>query len=185
MMADTLSFTAKVDSTWHWLSWYSETLLSAHFWVSARSMPCGKMNIYHPSWSTWIWNYLHENEVLKWKAPMYFSPQGVAYRLTFADICPHYSPPQRVIVLFPGYPPSPYRSPYWTCNILHVSDHIPQYVAIACCYVMTLGYLMLRAIPGIHETNALREVLWQRVGKFLLESTITLSEWFPESHLPA
>ncbi len=44
-------------------------------------------------------------------------------------------------------------------NILHVSDHVPP---------------ALRAIPAIHETNALREVLWQRVGKYLLKSTIAL-----------
>ncbi len=55
---------------------------------------------------------------------------------------------ERVIVLFPGYLPSPYRSPYWICT-----QHS------ACQW---------------SHTNALREVLWQWVGKFLLKSTITL-----------
>ena len=41
-------------------------------------------------------------------------------------------------------------------------------------YVMTWSHLILRPIPIIHETNALRGVLWQRVGKFLLKSTIAL-----------
>ncbi len=41
-------------------------------------------------------------------------------------------------------------------------------------YVMTWSYLIQMAIPAIQETNALREVLWQRVGKFLLKSTIAL-----------
>ncbi len=57
------------------IGWYSETLLAAGslsthresywfcsgqkcFWVSAQSMPCGKMTIYHPSRSPSIWNYL-------------------------------------------------------------------------------------------------------------------------------
>ncbi len=53
---------------------------------------------------------------------------------------------ERVIVLFPGYLPSPYWSPYWICT-----QH-----------------------SAIHETNALKEVLWQQVGKFLLKSTIAL-----------
>ena len=53
----------------------------------------------------------------------------------------------------------------------HVSDHIPPCVAIA------WSYLILRAIPAINETNAPREVLWQRVGKFLLKSTIALYAW--------
>ncbi len=72
---------------------------------------------------------------------------------------------QRAKVLFPGYLPSPYWSPYWictqhpTCQWSHTSK---------CC-------LILRAIPAIHEINALREVLWQRVGKFLLKSTIALT----------
>ena len=103
------------------------------------------------------------------------------------------------------------------------SDHIPQYVAIACgfwfddpmcsgywarimcwyfsfgwnipenevwiallpratwdpqthIYVMTWSYL----IQAIHETKALREVLWQRMGKFLFKSTIALLQ---RSHL--
>ncbi len=34
--------------------------------------------------------------------------------------------------------------------ILHVSDHLPL-------YVMTRSYLILRAIPVIHEINALKE----------------------------
>ncbi len=34
-------------------------------------------------------------------------------------------------------------------------------------------YLILRAIPAIHETNALREVLWQRNRKLLYLNTIT------------
>ncbi len=69
---------------------------------------------------------------------------------------------KRVIVLFPGYPPSPYWSPYWICTQL-----------------------------SIHEINALREVLWQRVGKFLLKITIALSPiklWplalFVTEHIP-
>ena len=36
-----------------------------------------------------------------------------------------------------------------------------------------IGY-KLRAIPAIHEINALREVLWQQLGKFLLKSIIAL-----------
>ncbi len=36
----------------------------------------------------------------------------------------------------------------------------------------TTSYMSV--IPAIHETNALREDLWQRVGKFLLKSTIAL-----------
>ncbi len=39
---------------------------------------------------------------------------------------------------------------------------------------MVFGYLILRAIPDIHEINALREVFLQRVGKFLLKSIIAL-----------
>ncbi len=59
----------------------------------------------------------------------------------------------------------------YTHNILHVSDHLPPYVAIACvfglmpqCALSTEQeqcvdiYLILSAIPAIHETNALREV---------------------------
>ncbi len=47
-----------------------------------------------------------------------------------------------------------YWSPYWICT------HI---------YVMTWSFLILRTIPAIHEINALREVLWQPVGKTLLK----------------
>ena len=52
--------------------------------------------------------------------------------------------------------------------ILHVSDHLHQYVAIA------YGYFILRPLPAIHKINALREVFWHRVGKFLLKSIIAL-----------
>ncbi len=41
-------------------------------------------------------------------------------------------------------------------------------------YVMTWSYLILRSMPAIHEINALREVLGQRMGKFLLKSIIAL-----------
>ena len=41
-------------------------------------------------------------------------------------------------------------------------------------YMSAITYLILRAIPAIHEINALREVSWQRVGKFLFKSTIAL-----------
>ena len=61
-------------------------------------------------------------------------------------------------MVFPGYLPSPYWSPYWICT-----QH------------PTWSYLILRAIPAIHEINALREIFWQRMGKFLLKSIITLS----------
>ncbi len=71
---------------------------------------------------------------------------------------PYCWPVERVIVLFPGYLPSPYWSPYWICT-----QH-------STCQWSWL----LRAIPAILETNALREVLWQRVGKFLLKSSIAL-----------
>ncbi len=37
---------------------------------------------------------------------------------------------------------------------------------------------LLNMHTTIHEINALREVLWQRVGKFLLKSIITLSDIF-------
>ncbi len=39
---------------------------------------------------------------------------------------------------------------------------------------MSVITLILRAIPAIHEINALREVFWRRVGKFLFKSIITL-----------
>ena len=39
---------------------------------------------------------------------------------------------------------------------------------------MTWSYLILRVIPVIHEINALREVFWEWVGKFLLKSIIAL-----------
>ncbi len=71
----------------------------------------------------------------------------------FLGICPHLR--------------HQYRKPYWipvyTHSILHVTDDL---------YVMTRSYLILRAVPEIHEINALREVLWQQVGKFLLKSII-------------
>ena len=54
-------------STWQWLSWYSGTLLRAHFRVSAQSMSCGKMNIYHPSRSPSVRYYLHEVLSTQWK----------------------------------------------------------------------------------------------------------------------
>ncbi len=40
----------------------------------------------------------------------------------------------------------------------------------------TASYMLviLRAIPAIHVLNALREVLGQRVGKFLLKTIIAL-----------
>ncbi len=41
-------------------------------------------------------------------------------------------------------------------------------------HVMTRSYLLLRAIPVIHEINTPREVFGQRVGKFLLKSIIVL-----------
>ncbi len=72
---------------------------------------------------------------------------------------------KRVIVLFPEYLPSPYWSPYWICT---------QHPTCQWSW----SYLILRAIPAIHETNALREVLWQPVGKFLLKSTIALCHNF-------
>ncbi len=77
-------------------------------------------------------------------------------------------------MLFPAYQPSPYWIPYWigrqhlTCQWSRTS---------ICCHSMWFlvwSYLILRAIWAIHEANALREVLWQRVGKFLLKSTIAL-----------
>ncbi len=94
---------------------------------------------------------------------------------------------QRVIVLFPGYQPSPYWSPCWICT----QHPTCQWSSTSICchskwflvtqsylgssnpyiYMITWSYLILRVIPAIHETNALREVLWQRVGKFLLKST--------------
>ncbi len=50
-------------------------------------------------------------------------------------------------------------------------------------YMSVITYLH---IPAIHETNALREVLWQRVGKFLLKSTIALwSMWCQNETLGA
>ena len=58
---------------------------------------------------------------------------------------------ERVIVLLPGSPPSPYWSPYWICT----QHPTCQWSAI-------------------HETNALREVLWHWVGKFLLKSTLVI-----------
>ncbi len=63
---------------------------------------------------------------------------------------------QRVIVLFPVYLPITYWSPYWICT-----QHP------TCQWSLT-------SIPAIHEINALREVSWQRVGKLLFKSTITL-----------
>ncbi len=50
--------------------------------------------------------------------------------------------------------PTSYCTCQWSCTSI-------------CCH----------SIPAIHETNALREVLWQRVGKFLLKNTIALC-WF-------
>ncbi len=65
-------------------------------------------------------------------------------------------------MLFPGYQPSPFWIPYWICT----QHPTCQWSSTSICY---------HSIPTIHETNALREVLWQRVGKFLLKSTIALS----------
>ncbi len=39
---------------------YDYTSWQKCFWISAQLMPCGKMNIYHPSQSTLLWIYLHE-----------------------------------------------------------------------------------------------------------------------------
>ena len=72
-------------------------------------------------------------------------------------------------------------------SILHVSDHIPQLLPRATrdpqthIYVMIWSYPILRAIPAIHERNALREVLPQRVGKLPLISSIALS-LIPHTH---
>ncbi len=41
-------------------------------------------------------------------------------------------------------------------------------------YVITWSYPILRTIPLIHERNALREVLPQRVGKFPLKSIVKI-----------
>ncbi len=115
---------------------------------------------------------------------------------------------QRVIVLFPGYLPSPYSAigaPIeYASNILHVIDHIiflaahplayscSKYSSVAIIFQLLqwrhYGWIwqdkwchdftsILRAIPAIHETNALREVLWHRMGKFLLKSTIALCRY--------
>ncbi len=72
-----------------------------------------------------------------------------------------YTNMQRAIMVFPGYLPSPYWSPYWI-NTQHPT----------CQW-------SLRTIPATHEINALREVFWQRVGKFLLKSIIAL---WPVTH---
>ncbi len=58
--------------------------------------------------------------------------------------------------------------------------HTASCMSVILC-VMTWGYLILWAIPVIHEINALREVSGQRVGKFLLKSIIALS---PQSFEP-
>ena len=60
---------------------------------------------------------------------------------------------ERVIMVLPAPIGAPIEYPH---SILHVSYHL------------------LRAIPVIHEINALREVFGQRVGKFLLKSIIAL-----------
>ncbi len=54
------------------------------------------------------------------------------------------------------------------------TEHIRELPSEQTTYVMTWSYFILRAIPEIHELNALREVFGQRVGKFLLKSIITL-----------
>ena len=51
--------------------------------------------------------------------------------------------------------PAPIGAPSeYAHSVLHVGDQAPQYIAIACGF-----YLILRAIPAIHEINALGEVL--------------------------
>ncbi len=84
---------------------------------------------------------------------------------------------QRVIVLFHGYQSSPYWSPNWICTQRPACQWSRTSI---CCHNMWF-YLILRAIPAIHETNALREVLWQRVGKFQLKSTTALFNTFTSS----
>ncbi len=61
------------------------------------------------------------------------------------------------IMLFPGYIP--------TCPASILEPVLNLHTA----YVMTWSCNILRAIPPIYETNALKEVLWQWMGKFLLE----------------
>ncbi len=41
-------------------------------------------------------------------------------------------------------------------------------------HMSVITYLILRAIQAIHGINALIQIIWQRVGKFLLKSIITL-----------
>ncbi len=61
------------------------------------------------------WN-LHEKKKRFWPAAFDLWPMTLTFKL-YPDIPPPTWPPcQRVIVLFPGYPPSPYRSPYWICT---------------------------------------------------------------------
>ena len=70
-----------------------------------------------------------------------------------------------------------YWSPYW------IYTQHPT-----CQWSLTSwSYLILRAIPAIHEIYALREVFWQRVGKFLFKSIIALcsSTWNILGHFRA
>ncbi len=78
---------------------------------------------------------------------------------------------QRAIIFFPRYMhlQLQYQRPYWICT-----QH-PTWDPQTHIYAMAWSYLILRVIPAIPEINALREVLWQQVGKFLLKSIIALS----------
>ncbi len=60
-------------------------------------------------------------------------------------------------------------------TLLHM--YTASYMSVI-IYVMTWSYLIRRAIPAVNEINALKEVLWQQVGKFLLKSIIALWQYF-------
>ncbi len=95
----------------------------------------------------------------------------------------HAVPLQRVIVLFPGYPPSPYRSPYWICTQhSHTKGHTSNpWNKCPRRGLMTTGgqipiekhYHSLQ--PGQHGPQ--RPVLaWHASGKKMPGSSISMSK---------
>ena len=70
---------------------------------------------------------------------------------------------------------------YWHAHYERAIMLFPGYLPAFTSYIAPIEPLLnvklkLRAIPAILEINALREVLWQRVGKFPLKSIIALCQ---------
>ncbi len=68
-----------------------------------------------------------------------------------------------------------FKRPQYKRAMMLFPEYLPSFMSYMLEPLLNVNF-KLRTIPAIHKINALREVLWQRVGKFLLKSIITLCQ---------